>query len=437
MMINWRRVTAYVMLMLALLCRPDPTRADRRVMPAWMDGSMMPIDLAVDEPLSVATGDSLQPLFVNYLARHGARYLSSAKKVEGIRDILVDAGGKKQLSRQGEEFLRLLDRVNVLTAGRWGALDSIGVKEQRTLAQQMQAMFPNLLKDGRVEGQATYVPRVVMSMYEFCHTLGALSPDLDIYTSAGKQNNAELRYFKTNPFYEKFLAVGDWKSRVDDYSRTTISTAPAKRLFKKGYTLDEKKLRKMTQEMYGVLQSLRATGMGYPDTRWMSEDEYLACWRVENLDHFLRRTSSALSALPGEAAAPLLHSFIAYGDSALSGKNNLKAILRFGHAETLMPLFSLMAIEGCLSDSRRFSLIYEHWKDYQVVPLGANLIVVSLKAPSGEIYAAMRLNGRWVSPLSDGKLIARWSDLKAYWIDRLKAAEKESAATLSVSGSHS
>lgn len=393
---------------------------DYRPLPAEFDGSMLPYDLSENQSLREAVPDTLTPIFVNYIGRHGARFLSSDKKVDKLWKDLTEAHEKGYITPEGREFMELLEEVKGCTAGRWGALDSIGKSEQRELARQMHSLFPALMQEGKIEAEATYVPRVVMSMYEFCHELNDISSDLEIYTSEGKQNNRELRYFSVDKPYVAYLEDGAWKGPYERFVKEFVPVQPAVRLVSDRFGMDTDKMRKFSMDIYGVLQSLRAAGLPAPTTRWMSVNEYRACWEAANLDHFLRRTPNSVSPIPGEAAAPLLMSFIEYGDSAAAGKTGaLHAKLRFGHAETLMPLFGLMHLQDCWSPSTDYNTIYKEWKDYEVVPLGANLIVVSLRGRSGRAYAAMRLNGRWVAPLGDGRLFVGWDELRAYWLSQL------------------
>ena len=51
-----------------------------------LDGTMMPYDFA-DCDSVVPWDDSYTPVFINYVARHGARYLSSEKKVSTLLKI--------------------------------------------------------------------------------------------------------------------------------------------------------------------------------------------------------------------------------------------------------------------------------------------------------------------------------------------------------------
>lgn len=301
-----KRITLHIIMLMgvALACHAyEP-------LPAVCDGSMMPYRLSVDQQLDMVAPDSLRPVMINYVARHGARYLSSAKKVNHLRGELNKASAENCLTETGKAFLSLLDRVDSATGGNWGALDPLGSVEQRDLALQMHALCPGLLSKGRVEAIATYVPRGVMSMYEFCHTLCRVAPDLEIHTAEGKQFNTLLRYFAADSLYVSYLASGKWRGIYDTYV----------------------------------------------------------------------------------------------------------AVLRFGHAETLMPLLSLMRLPGCdASAIHDCSKAYLTWRDYDVVPLGANLLIVTLKAPSGRLYTCLRLNGHWVSPVPDGRMLVPSSELTAYW----------------------
>lgn len=382
-----------------------------RPLPAEFDGSMSPYPLNVDEPRPWA--DSLTPIMVNYVGRHGARFLSSSKKVSALRHVLMQARQAGKLTADGEDMLALLARVDTATADRWGALDSLGMTEQQALARQMYSLLPQLLSQGKVSACSTYVPRVVMSMYEFCHSLCTLSPDLDITAAEGKCFSPLLRYFDTDSLYAAYLHDGAWREVYTHYENATAPTSPAKRLTGDFFGADSMRYRSLSMDIYGVLQSLRATSLPAPTTKWMSAEDYESCWRVADMGHVLRRTATTVSSLPTQAAVPLLRSIIASMDSA-GTPNAPVADLRFGHAETLMPLLSLMRLPGCTAPADLDSC-YRYWKDYMVVPLGANLMIVTLQAPSSARYVCIRLNGRWIKPVPGENLIVKWECLKNFW----------------------
>ena len=388
-------------------------------LPAEYDGSMMPYDFGRCE--AAAVPDSLQPFFITYVARHGARFLSSEKKVSRLSDAIEKARQAGNLTPLGREFDGLIEIVKRHTDGRWGALDSVGACEQQELGRQMAETWPSVTKSGTVKARATYVPRVVMSMYEFAHSLGAVRQNLDIYTAEGHKFDSLLRYFTTDSIYVKYLKDKPWKKEYDHFVESHISARPAEALF--GATFDEKENRKLTLELFGVIQSLRAAGLRAPDSRWMTAEEYHDCWEAANLEHYFARTDNPLSHIPVEGAVPLLQNMITGLEEAAAGccesGSEIKAQLYFGHAETLMPLLSLCDVEGCNAPDAQPEDVAKVWKDYEVVPLGANFEIVLMRAPSGTVYALTRLNGRNVKVGSLPTPLVKWTQLKDFLNTRI------------------
>ena len=115
-------------------------------------------------------------------------------------------------------------------------------------------------------------------------------------------------------------------------------------------------------------------------------------------------------------SAALLNELITTMDSAVNGTNRYSAMLRFGHAETLMPLFALMRLPGCYYITDNFDTVALHWLDFQVVPMAANLQMILLRAKSGKHYVRFDLNERPV-PLLPGEptlYIIPWDSVREY-----------------------
>lgn len=399
------------------------------VLPARYDGTMSPYNFeAVAE--APAVPDSLRPFFINYVGRHGARFLSSESKVTAVRKALYEAHKRGSLTRTGQRFLLLLDKVSEVTSGRWGALNETGESEQRRLAEEMMRMWPEVMQSGKVQARSTFVPRVVMSMYTFCHTLAADSDSLEIYTDEGKQNNDLLRYFDTDTAYVSYLDNGAWKKGYAQYLAANAPYEPALRLTGRNSGMDTVSLRRLSMDIYGVLQSLRAAGLEPPTTEWMTRDEYRKCWEVSNLKHYLQRVANRYSDIAAVAAMPLLRELCHTADSVIAEvkrgeRQTLKANLLFGHAETLMPLLSLMGLPGCdpcyenclhsLSVSKDFADLSTLWNDRLVSPLAANLEMVYFLSPTNNVYVLLRLNGRNIPPKEGLPLINPWDTLKRHF----------------------
>lgn len=402
-----RKFFILTILLASIFC----TKAQKwQALPPELDGTMMPYDFSQSATM---IPDSLSVVHVEYVARHGARYLSSSKKVDTLLATLLKAKKNKTLSPHGTEFLNLLNKVNASSEGKWGLLSPIGIEEERRLAEQM-IQADSAILNTKVNAISTYVPRVVESMYIFTYTLTQNSADVEITAASGKRFSELLRFFDTWPPYAFWLKNGDipdgWGEPLRRFEEDHLPTAPAQRLFT--ITLDKKELQKISSEMYGVLQSLRATGMGVPTTQWMSESEYRSCWETINLNHYLKRSLSSLSSLPVRGATPLLLDIINSADNAVAMGEDIGANLRFGHAETLLPLSALMGLNGCVALPLDYNLLSSEWKDYEITPLGANIRILYARTSSGALYAGVWLNSRKVVDWTP------WTTLRAEWLTR-------------------
>lgn len=390
---------------------PSP---DNRDFPQSYSGTMLPYDFSRTDNV-VPWNPEMRPVYINYVARHGARFLSSEKKIDKMRRVLEEARKEGQLSKKGEAFLRLIERVDSATDGRWGALNRVGIAEEKRLAREMTEIAPQLLEKGKIKAIATYVPRVVLTMYEFCHELACISSQLEISTSEGHQFDPLLRYFTTDSAYVSFLSNPDWKNNYKAYAGRMLPTSPAASMFTIGK--ENKELQKLSLDAYGILQSLDAAGLSADIGEWFDPLEYRHCWEVSNLEHYYERSASRFSDIPTNSAKPLLKSIIASTDAHLQGRTDEVAFLRFGHAETLLPLFALMRLPGAYAPEADPDDLARVWNDSDISPLGANLMIVVLKNEDGENFVAMRLNGKWVK--TDGKEVVGWGALKDLWISYL------------------
>lgn len=228
----------------------------------------------------------------------------------------------------------------------------------------------------------------------------------------GKSLNPLLRYFTTDKEYVNYIDQGPWRYAYDTFAEETLPLKPAACMI--NAVIDSKELQKITSDAYGVLQSLAAAGIEADPSEWFTEEEYANCWKVDNLKHYYQRSVSTFSPLPAESATPLLKRIVTNADKAFSDETgDLKGELLFGHAETLIPLFARMQLPGCYAPDAMPDQVASDWKDWEVSPLGANLMMVCLKDNDGNDFVSLRLNGRWID-IAGNKVIP-WQTLKSYW----------------------
>lgn len=384
-------------------------------LPAELDGSMMPLDTARFSPFP-ALPDSLKPVFGVYISRHGARYLSGPKKIDNLLNTLTAARQDSLLSDTGKAFLDLLHEIYNANSTNWGQLTPTGIAEQHIMGERIYNILTPLHEaTPRVRAVSSFVPRCVMTMYQFNWKLDCCNDSISVATDEGHQFDPLLCCFTADKEYAAYRDNGDWKEVYEDFVNHYISPEPARQLFKTTPLSDEK-LRKLTLDMYEVLKANRAAGLPAPSTQWMSENQYRDCWKASNLVHYLRNSITPLSSLAAQATKPLAEAVINDLDAP---RGALKAY--FGHAETLMPLFSLLRIEGTFALPLDYEQLDEVWKIQEIVPLGANLLILMSENPLGIRYVSLQLNGHTVIPIPGASAVVPWSELKDYWTHLIAA----------------
>lgn len=360
--------------------------------------------------------DSLMPAFINHVGRHGARFPSSAKNVLTLLDALRRADSIGTITSEGRELMALSELLVARGDGRWGALDSLGMAEQRGIASRMYMNFPSVFTDGVVKAVSSYSPRCVMSMYEFTHQLDRLNNKMEIYTSAGRQNSSLMRYFDTDKEFVEFRRSDVTETADVDFFAVKAVTSPLRRILGDGYPYgDDEDMRLLAYVEYRVVASMAAAGIECDMSHFFTIEEANALWACLNLKHYLGYSSTTISTVPSDAASPLLLNLIETMDAAVEERADATVMLRFGHAETLMPLLALMRLDGCYYMTNYFDTVAKNWQDFRIVPMGANLQMILLRSDSGNYYVRTDLNEVPVALLPDRvEVYIPWQDARDY-----------------------
>lgn len=361
-----------------------------------------------------AVPDSLTPVFVNHVGRHGARFPSSMRNTAGLLKVLHKADSACTLTPLGREFYTLAQYVAEKCHNRWGALDSLGMAEQRGIATRMFRAYPGLFKDSKVKAISSYSPRCMMSMFEFTHQLDRLNNNVEITTSTGRSNSPLLRPFDLNKDYIEFREAKAWEEPYNMLFETTAPTAPARKLLGEALT-SSKEAREFSFELYDFLSCLPMISMAPQMYKYLTPEEMNACWALSNLHSYLRYSANTVSTVPADIATDLLLELINTTDNAALGQTPAKVMLRFGHAETLMPLLSLMRLHGCYYMTNYFDTVALHWRDFDIVPMAANLQMVLLKSEKGNYYLRVDLNEHPIPLLPNSEEIyIPWGKAREY-----------------------
>lgn len=312
---------------------------------------------------------------------------------------------------------KLNDLVIKNSDNRWGALDSLGKAEQRAIATRMFYNFGEIFKDGAtVNAISSYSPRVMMSMYCFTHQLDRMDNRINFITSTGRMNSPLVRPFDVDEDYKAFRKENLTNTVYQDYFTQACPTAAIKRVLGERYPFaSDEEMRDLAITEYYVVAGCRAMNITPNASNYFSKEEYNALWSCFNLRQYLQRTATTISSVPADIASQLVQDLISTTEGFINGTNPAVCNLRFGHAETLMPLLSLMRLKGCYYMTNYFDTVGLHWKDFEVVPMAANLQMILFKSNTGKYYVRVDLNEKPVPLLpNSSNLYTPWGEARNY-----------------------
>lgn len=397
-------------LSLLTLVAADPTATNYPA--ADCQGSLKPYPMPEK---SFVYPDSLTPVYISHVGRHGSRYPAGSAHSVALQKALQRADSAKTITPLGRKLAALTAYVIDTSRNRWGALDSLGMAEQRGIASRMFMNFPEPFRSGSVYAMSSYSPRSMMSMFSFVHQLDRLNNSIEVITSTGRQNSKQMRPFDVSDDYKEFRSSDGWKKVYDDYVAQTVPVTAIERVLGKGYPYGDTDPKELAMVEYYVLAGMGAMGVEINALDYFTSAEYNALWSTFNLRQYLQRVASTVSTVPADIASDLVLDIIARTDGFISGSNPATVDLRFGHAETLMPLLSLLRLPGCYYLTNYFDTVAMNWRDFYVVPMAANLQMILFKSAKGDHYVMFSLNEHPVTLIpNDTRTVIPWGEARDY-----------------------
>lgn len=352
--------------------------------------------------------DSLEVVYIDHVGRHGARFLSKASYTRDMLKFLDDSGS---LTAAGVRLRALCHRLDSVTAGRYGALDSIGMVEQTGIGDRMSRRGAEALRQlDSVTAIASYVPRCVMSMDMCSHAVIWNHPKAEMGQGSGPRYNTLVRFFDTDSAYLAYDRSNEWKRVWEAYDAKVSPVDAVRRLIPNGNAVSDKKLRKMARVMYKIVAGANAVFGSVDWQAFYTPDEYRRAWQSENLRHYLTYSANGLSLTPSRMSRSLVADIAASLERAAQpGYDGPAMTLRFGHAETLMPLLSQLAVPGCRYVTTDWDRVADHWRDYEVVPMATNLQLLLLRSKGTDrLYVQSLHNEQPAMPLMTYSQAQEW-----------------------------
>lgn len=361
-------------------------------------GTAMPYPVVKDS--SGFFQDSMVPFYINHLGRHGARFPTSGKALNRVKEILELARRENRLTSGGVTLLSTIQNLSETFDGQWGKLSVVGEEEQRGIARRMIERYPQLFSDSvKVQAIATYVPRCIHSMDAFLACMVEFNSSLHIQRNEGKQYNDILRFFDLNQSYVDYKENGDWRPIYETFVRRKISPASVmENFFLESGQETDKEAEEFVMALFSIAAILPDTGTPINLDGLFTIGEWDNYWQTQNLRQYMSKSSSPVGRmLPVAIAWPLLSEFIHSADEVIKGKSDTRANFRFAHAETVIPFVALMGIEGTDVKVVVLDSVSKYWKDYEIAPMAANVQWVFYRDKDCQVWVKILLNEQEVT----------------------------------------
>lgn len=356
--------------------------------------------------------------YIDHIGRHGARYLSTSLRVDSLLEVLEEAKKKGHLTKRGEKLRGQVMKIGAVTGHQYGLLTPLGKEEERQLGQRMYRCYPDVFGK-EVHAVSTYMQRAKQSMFAFLEGLGQYTSSSQFKIAVNGQVDPVLRFFDVNEAYKRYKKEGDWLSELREFEeRCDLVSKWLLQFFSESYiqTLENPiQIGNYIYDLYGNTFNMQLPiGLGDYFT-WQQLDYF---WQNENVKQFLEKGPGMIGhTLQTNMAFPLLENFLVTAERAIK-KGNISADLRFAHAETLIPLVTLLGVKGYSEQTSHLNEVATIWKDSCIAPMAANMWWVFFKGkPDEPILVLPLLNDRPVNlPLpAYNKYYYVWEEMKHYY----------------------
>lgn len=382
-----------------------------------------------------------KPFYISHYGRHGSRWLISTATYTRPVAFLKKAKAEGKLTPLGEDVLSRLEKVELAVRGRYGELTRLGAEQHRQIAGRMFRNFPRVFKgDVEIDAKSTVIIRCILSMESFCMRLKELNPRLRITNDASNHD----MYYMNNQDPDKFFSnitsdpknaeiLEDYKNRIFKTDRLVTSLVKDTSWFK---TYNEKfafkdnpeKLPKYTAS--GLFYDVTELCISLPNTDLdVSLMDVVSLEDMHQLNLYRNLGSYRYAGFcdMGQKVTPyrqtyLLKNILETADRQIAkvgtdGRKSAGATLRFGHDSNLMPLCSLMDIDGAGVYEPDNDNVANVWNMEHYIPKAGNLQFVFYGKKGAPVLVKVLLNEHEATlPVETDKFpYYEWNKVRAFY----------------------
>ena len=386
------------------------------------------------------------PVFINYVGRHGARFLTKAGADLRVWEVLQAAEKSHSLTPLGKQVKAMTEKLLAIEKGKYEQITILGAEEQAAIGERMLYNYGEVFKGKGLTIVTTYKLRTQQSAEAFLRSFAKTSGPRQ-YEKAADSLDAILRFYDLSPAYQRFKKSDGLRQSLDSLDRDPRTEQGAAHIWKKLFTgllpqtaassggkkdhgeMDPVAFADNLYDLYSVQFSLPGEmqekgytkdsidlgiAFGRNDLEWLD-------YRSGAQDFLEKGAGFDALGIQVRVAGPLLADFINSMDKAVH-RLGPDAILRFTHAEAISPFAALLGIPTASRPSTSIFRYRAHWQAESIIPLSANIQWI-LYSNGRDYLVKVLLNEKESAlPVSTSSYpYYRWEDLKAYYENRLNA----------------
>ena len=417
---------------------PDLVRSDYQPYPV-MDQDPSSI------PAQTKAPRGYRPFYISHYGRHGSRWLISTEYYKDPVAFLKKANEEGMLTPKGHDVLRRMETVEEAARGRYGELTRLGAEQHRQIAGRMFKNFPEVFKGNvAIDAKSTIVIRCILSMEAFCMRLKELNPKLQISNDASNHDMFYMNNQDPDRFFSKITSAPENYTILREYRKKVFKTDRLAQSILKDtsfFTTYNTKFaykdnpdnfphytaRTLLDDIYQQTVNLPNTDLDIRFDDVITLEEIYGVNLYRNLSSYRYAGFSDM----GQKVTPyrqtyLLKNIIETADQAIAkvgtdGRKSAGATLRFGHDSNLMPLCSIMDIDGAGVYETDIDNVANVWNMEHYIPKAGNLQFIFYGKKNAPVLVKVLLNEHEATlPVETDKFpYYEWEKVKAFYLDIL------------------
>jgi multiple inositol-polyphosphate phosphatase / 2,3-bisphosphoglycerate 3-phosphatase len=394
-----------------------------------------------------------QPVFINYIGRHGTRFLTDPKDDETLMKILSQAASEDALTSTGYRLQRMMELFEQVEKNNYGNITIRGTEEQIGIAKRMREEYPGVFKGNGLAVIATQKLRTQQSEQAFLKGLGDYPADKVNEQIPPDSLNDALTYYDISPGYKSYKKSKVVKQRLDslgnDTTMQSVSLSMASAIFEEGFikkmqsgkvevhvknkTIDYT-LKDFAEDLYGIYaihfamlqdaaeKDIPADSLDFgeffnrEDLQWLSFTDGAG-------DFMEKGPGVAPMGIQVRDAVPLLVDFINTTDNYIEHPGQSDACLRFSHAEAIAPFAALLGVPEASGWCSSIFKYDQYWQPPEIIPMSANIEWILYTDQQHNYLVKVLLNEKEVAlPITTHDFpYYNWEAVKIYYVHLLEA----------------